>query len=255
MDALTSAMQGAASAPRSAPQARAPLLLVGGGGALGSVLLAELLARAGQGRVAALVDDRIQSAVRNFVPLPRRRLHEAGGIEAGTAVLVFERERHSNGRDDAFVQPQPEELLPLAQALARHGVQQLIVVVPHAPALLPGALKHGFASSDEAALAQLPFEQLLILRSAQSLASAGEQRGMAAFAHWWMSQLRWMIPQQQQPVRALRLAALVAELALLLPEAPPGHRVLPPELLWQAAQAADARPVLRAWLEGGRASG
>ncbi len=56
-----------------------------------------------------------------------------------------------------------------------------------------------------------------------------------------------MVPSGQQPVRALKLAALVVQLARLLPQAAPLTRVLPPELLWQAAQG-DAEATLAAWL-------
>lgn len=252
MDLLGPALQGAAAPALPPPRQPAPLLLIGGGGTLGSALLAELLARAGQGRVLALVEGKLNSALRSFVPLPRAQLGSA--LSTQTAVLVFERERRSNGRDEAFVQPQPDELLPLARALAAAGVCNLLVVVPHAPALLPGALRHGFASREEAELATLGFEQLLILRPSQSLAPDGQLRGLQRFAAWWLSQLRWMIPNQQQPVRVPQLAALVAELALRLPAAPPGHRVLPTELLWQAAQPG-ARPNLLAdWLHGAAAT-
>jgi hypothetical protein len=59
-----------------------------------------------------------------------------------------------------------------------------------------------------------------------------------------------MVPLREQPVRAVRLAELVVELAWRLPQAAPATRVLPPEVLWQAAQAADAGALLAAWLSG-----
>jgi hypothetical protein len=252
MDLLGPALHAAASPDTGRSATSAPWIIIGAGGALGSALLAEMLARAGQGRVLALVDEKLNSALRSFVPLPRAQLLRADALPAGTALLVFERARHSNGRDDAFVQPQPDEMLPLARQLAACGVARLIVVVPHLPALLPGALRHGFASHDEAALATLGFEQLLILRPAQALALPGEQSGLAAFAQWWLSQLRWMIPQQQQPLRVVRLASLVAELALLLEQAPPGHRIVPAELLWQAGQSQAPAAMLLNWLRSGQ---
>jgi hypothetical protein len=51
-------------------------------------------------------------------------------------------------------------------------------------------------------------------------------------------------------VRALRLAELAVELAWRLPHAAPATRVLPPELLWQAAYSTDGGALLSAWLAG-----
>jgi hypothetical protein len=67
------------------------------------------------------------------------------------------------------------------------------------------------------------------------------------FANWWLSQLNWMVPASEQPVRAVKLAALVVQLARGLPASTPGTRVLPPEVLQQAAQSEDPEAVLRAW--------
>ena len=71
-------------------------------------------------------------------------------------------------------------------------------------------------------------------------------------AHWMLSQLRWMIPQREQPVRTDTVAAVAAATAAALADAPPGTRVMPAALLWQAAQAAagrgDAGAVVRGWL-------
>jgi hypothetical protein len=59
-----------------------------------------------------------------------------------------------------------------------------------------------------------------------------------------------MVPQREQPVRAQRLAELVVELAWRLPQAAPATRVLPPELLWQAAYSEDGGEWLSSWLAG-----
>jgi hypothetical protein len=67
-------------------------------------------------------------------------------------------------------------------------------------------------------------------------------------ARWMLSQLRWMIPQREQPVRAETVAAVAAALVRRLPAAAAGTRVLPAELLWQAAQQRDADAVVAAWL-------
>jgi hypothetical protein len=247
MDPLTHALGGAvAAAPRPAPRAEV-LLVVGGGGVLGSALLARALASGRFTRVQAVVAKDLASAMRTFEPVPTAAL--GGRLRADTAVIVFERARRSNGRDDAFLQPLPPQLPELAASLRRGGVRRLLVVVPHAPALLPQALRVGLATLDEGAVAALGFEQLLFLRTAQSVAGAASGGWTGRFAAGWWSQLAWMIPQREQPVRAVRLAELVVELAWRLPLAAPATRVLPPELLWQAAHA-DCGAVLAAWLAG-----
>jgi hypothetical protein len=131
-------------------------------------------------------------------------------------------------------------------------VRRLLVLVPHAPALLPQALKAGFASLDEGRVAALGFEQLLFMRAAQAAGDAARPAGwMRRLAALWLSQLAWMVPQREQPVRAQRLAELAVELAWRLPQAPPATRVLPPDVLWQAAQQGDdGGAVLEAWLRG-----
>lgn len=211
------------------------LLVLGGGGTLGSAVMAEALAAGRFSQVLAVVAGTIKPALRGFVPLDAAALAAGQGGGADAAVLVLERQRHSNGRDDAFVQPQVADLLPLAQQLRQAGVPRLIVVVPHAPALMPQALAHGLANLDEAAVAALGFEHLLLLRTAQE-AAAAPARGLERLAALWLDQLRWMVPQRQQSLRAVALARCVVQLARLLPLAAPGTRVIPPEQLWVWSQ-------------------
>ncbi|MFO1271308.1 MAG: hypothetical protein U1F50_06460 [Rubrivivax sp.] len=244
MDALSQAMRGALSGA-AAPLRLERALVVGGGGTLGSALLGEALVAGRFQQVAAVVAAPLASAVRGFVPVERAALGSAAA--ADVAFVVFERERHSNGRDDAFWQPPPDELVAIARTLRGAGVRRLLVVVPHAPALLPHSLKHGFASRAEGEVAALGFEHLVLLRAAQAAGSSAAGSRVERFVAWWLSQLRWMVPQAEQPVRAVTLAALAVQLARLLPAAAPGTRVLPPELLQQAAQG-DAAAVLGAWL-------
>jgi hypothetical protein len=248
MDMLTQALRGAAS-PRSAPAARAEVLLVvGGGGLLGAALLASALGCGRFGRVQALVARDLASALRGFEPLPQAAL--GAPLCADTAVIVFERARRNNGRDDAFVQPQPQQLAALATQLRAGGVRRLMVLVPHAPALLPHALKAGLASLDEGQVAALGFEQLLFVRAAQAASGRVAGGWPQRLAAGWLSQMAWMVPQREQPLRALRLAELVVELAWRLPQADAATRVLAPELLWQAAHASDSGAWLAAWLAG-----
>jgi hypothetical protein len=96
-------------------------------------------------------------------------------------------------------------------------------------------------------VAALGFEHLVFLRAAQAGTAAVGGSRLQRFAAWWLGQLVLMVPTREQPVRAVKLAALVVQLARLLPSATPGTRVVPQELLWQASQA-DAEAVLGAWL-------
>ena len=248
MDALGQALRGAAAAARVVPRRAEVLLVVGGGGVLGSALLARALACGRFGRVQALVARDLASALRGFEPLPAAAL--SGRVRADTAAIVFERARRSNGRDEAFVHPRPDQLPRLAEQLHAAGVRRLLVVVPHAPALLPQALKAGLASLDEGRVAALGFEQLLFVRAAQAVSASAAGGWAQRLADGWLSQLSWMVPQREQPVRAQRLAELVVELAWRLPQAAPATRVLPPELLWQAAYSEDGGEWLSSWLAG-----
>ncbi len=232
------------------PAARADVLLVvGGGGMLGAALLARALGCGRFARVQALVATDLASAFPGFEPLPAACL--SGAMAADTAVIVFERAWRNNGRDEAFVRPQPDQLPLLAAQLRQGGVRRLLVLTPHAPVLLPQALKAGLASLDEGRVAAMGFEQLVFMRSAQAAPRLADGGGWAARlgAAWW-SQLRWMLPQGELPVRTERLAELAMELAWRLAEAAPATRVLAPDVLRQAAVAEDSGAVLAAWLAG-----
>lgn len=256
MDSLTQALRGASqSVPAVLPRLETALV-IGAGGTLGSAVLAESLVGGRFQQVSALIAGPLVSTMRGLLTLSLDQLR-AGPVPgaapvADLAFLVFERERHSNRRDDAFYLPPPQDLLPLATLLKQAGVRRLLVVVPHAPALLPHALKAGFASRDEGAIAALGFEHLVFVRAAQTATAASGGPLLQRFGDWWLSQLGWMVPTSEQPVRAVVLAALVVQLARTLAGAPGGTRVLPPEVLQACARSDDAQGVLQDWLQGPR---
>ncbi|MEO7851218.1 MAG: hypothetical protein ABIR94_03040 [Rubrivivax sp.] len=240
-----------ATLPRRAMDAADALLIAGAGGVLGAALLAQALGSGRFANVQALTARPLAGTLPGFEPLPIERLQTQA--RAHTAAIVFECERRNNGRDEAYVQPQPGALFEWAQRLFDAGVRRLLVVVPHAPALLPQALKAGLASLDEGRVAALGFEQLVFLRAARSgsATTATQTPGWPGrLAGWWLSQLIWMVPQQQLPVRAERVAALAVELAWRLRSVASATRVLPSEVLWLAAQADDGGAVLDDWLHG-----
>jgi hypothetical protein len=272
MDLLTHALRGAthetaatAQAAQAAQAALLPpprLLLAGAGGALGSALLAECLVPGRARSVAALVQAPLASTLRGLTSLWPAELAAARDL-CDLALLVLERERHANGRDEAFFRPDAGHWLPLARALHAAGAKRLVLVVPHRPAQLPEALRHGLASEDEAALAALGFEQLLIVRAARpgEDAARGATQGLAQrLGRLWWQQMRFMVPQREQPLTTPALARCVLRLALRLPHAAAGRTmVLAPDLLWQAWQDANApgraRGGLRAEAEAAQVAG
>lgn len=235
--ALRAASGGAPRAPAFAPLETA--LVLGAGGRLGSALLAEALVAGRFAGVQAWVAAPLTSTLRGLSPLPAGRFAAPGPLAADIAFIVFERERFSNGRDDAFVMPRPEDLPALAQRLRAGGVKRLVVVLPHAASMLPQALAAGLATHDEAAVAALGFEHLVLLKPSQDGAAARAGGLLKRFAGWWLAQLRWMVPEREQPLRAAALARQAVRLARALPMAPPGTQVVSQTRLWQMAREAE----------------
>jgi len=243
------------------------VIVVGGGGALGSAVLEQLLASRRFGAVRVLVTREVHVAMGGLDTVIAEPMHGADadadaddGIAAGNAplatfvahvaVVVFDRPRHANGRELAFTRPQPEALPTLARWLHRRGVKQLVVVMPHSPTGLPHALQAGLASLDEHAVSALGFEHLVFVRSAQAPSGARPALWMQRVADAMLAQFSIMVAAPQQPVRARKVAQLVAALAQQLPHSPPGTRVAPPELVWQAAQTPEPAALVAAWLRG-----
>jgi len=236
------------SGPAASPRA---VVVAGAAGSLGAAVLEQALVRFA--RVQVLVDAPMAAALRGFEAVPRTALdRRLGVLSADTALVVFDRERGRHGREAAFHQPQPQDLPLLARALHDNGVRHLVVVLPHAPALMPAAFKVGLASLDEQAVAALGFDQLVIVRSTRP---AGRRRGGSwpqRLADAMLAQLHWMVPQRDQPVRPAKVAEFVVTVARQLPHVRGGARVAPPELVWQAAQERDAGDMVRRWLDEGQ---
>lgn len=239
-----------AAAARPAPKRNAAqrrVLVLGGGGGLGSQVVEALLGGRRFAHVGVWTVRPVQPALRGMEPVAEGEWPAFG---ADTALVIFDRERHANGRDEAFGRPDPADLPALATRLRALGVRVLVVVVPHAPGSLPQALKAGLASLDEGAVAALGFEHLVFMRPAQAAGAAGAASAPVRLARWMLAQLQWMVPQRDQPVRSLTVARVAARLAIGLPGQAPGTRVFPPEALWAAAQRPDDDAVVDAWLAG-----
>lgn len=246
----TDALRGAAQHGARAP-ARRMAVLAGAAGTLGAAVLEQALARGGFDQVQVLVTGPVAAGMPGFHALTLHELTTSPTTARDTGLIIFDRARHANGREAAFLRPSPAELPAVAQAMHAAGVARLIVVLPHAPSQLPHALKQGLATLDEQAVAALDFEHVVFVRSAQAPAAlTGRRSWPQRVAHAMLSQLHWMVPEQEQPVRALRVAHLVADIARQLPAATPGARVMSSDLVWHAARDADPAPRIAAWLQG-----
>lgn len=237
------------AASRTMPSAAVPgrLVLAGAGGALGNEVVRRLVGLGRFGSTEVLAREPIRAGLRGVSV----RLVEGDDpaawrpTAAATAIVMFDPPRLFYQRERALWTPQPGQLPALARWLRRSGVGTLAVVMPHAPGRLPEALKRGLANLDEQALAALGFERLLIIRSAQAPVPVRSANRLEGVARWMLGIVKYMLPGSEQPVRAVKIAQLVAA-ALEL--APPGIHVAAPQTVWEAAQG-DPRAVVRDWLQ------
>ena len=255
MTLINEALRAGQSGTRVAATRRPTVIVAGGGGTLGSELIEQLLGSRAFARVRVLVTQAFSATVQGLEPLHVDALgaHGAGadaGPLADIAVVVFDRARHANGRDAAFLRPAPESLPALARHLREAGVTDFVVVLPHNAALLPQALKAGLANLDEQAVAALGFEHVVFMRSAQAPGDDAGSAGLQRLADLVLAQLRLMTPPALQPARAKKVAQLAVALARALPASAPGTRVMAPEQVWHAAQVPDIASFVIAWLSG-----
>lgn len=235
------------AALRPAPAAQAHSLLIAGAtGVLGNEVLRRLAGGGAYAGTQVLAREPITDGLRGVrsTLVPSDAPAEWPLAPADVAVVLFDPPRLFYQRERALWTPRPEQLVELARWLRASGVRTLAIVLPHAPGRLPEALKRGLASLDEQAVAALGFDRLLIVRSAQKPGEARPASLPARLAHWMLGIFKYMVPSSEQPVRAAKVAELVAA-ALRL--APAGIHVAPPELVWQAAQQ-DVATVARRWL-------
>ncbi len=234
--------------PARVPGAR--VVVAGGAGALGSTLLEQLLALRRFVQVNVLVTRPLGAAVPglNTVRFVAGQPLALRGVD--TAVVVFDRPRHANGREEAFWRPDPSDLPVLAAGLRAAGVQHLLVVVPHAAATLPQALRHGLANLDEQGVATLGFEHLVFMRPARAADDPRSSHPGQRLAHWMLSQLSMMVPQHDRPVRSHKVAQFAAHIAAGLAQSPHGTRVVPAEVVWKAAQTNNLAGLASDWLQG-----
>jgi hypothetical protein len=227
--------------------ARRPrLLMAGATGMLGDEVMRRLAGRHHYRSTLVLAREPMTAGLRGVVmhQVPSSAPRDWPLAEADVAVVLFDPPRLFYQRERALWTPQPEQLLELTTWLRQSGVHTLAVVQPHAQGRLPEALKRGLASLDEASVARLGFERLLLVRSAQKPVKGSAGGPLQTLAQWMLSITRLMVPASEQPVRASSVAELVSA---GLQFAPPGIHVAAPELVWQANQSA-VLPLVRQWL-------
>lgn len=236
------------AAGRALPSAegRPRLLIAGATGVLGNEVVRRLVGSGRYGGAQVLAREPITAGMRGVqvTVVPPQEPHAWPPVATDVAVVMFDPPRLFYDRERALWTPAPQQLPALARWLRAGGVHTLAVVLPHAPGKLPESLKRGLASLDEQAVAAAGFERLLILRSAQKPAALRHRSAPTRLAHWMLSVTNYMVPQREQPVRAVKVAEL---LGLALRLAPPGIHVAAPDVVWEAAQG-DAEGVARRWL-------
>lgn len=241
-------LQALQAAGRAVPlTTRKPRLLIAGAtGALGNEVLRQLAGSPVFSGTQVLAREPIRTGLRGLAV----KLVGAGPpaswtpTRADTGIVLFDPPRLFYDRERALWTPQPEELPAVAAWMRASGVRTLAVVLPHAQGRLPEALKRGLASLDEQAVAALGFERLVIIRSPQKPGAPGSASVPVRIARFMLSVFQYMVPSSEQPVRAAKMAEL---LAVALQVAPPGIHVAAPETVWRAAQG-ELRAVAAEWL-------
>lgn len=235
-----------AASRRTSSVAGPRLLIAGATGAVGNEVLRRLVGSSAFGATEVLAREPITQGLRNVRArvVPGDAPDDWPPAPADVGVVLFDPPRLFYQRERALWTPAPEQLVAVARWLRRGGAHTLAVVLPHAPGRLPEALKRGLAGLDEQAVAALGFERVLIIRSAQRPPAVGKRSRPAALAHWMLGIFKYMVPSSEQPVRAVKVAEL---LAVALQLAPPGIHVAAPEIVWAAAQGS-VREVAARWL-------
>jgi hypothetical protein len=236
------------AAQRTGSMQRKPRLVIAGAtGALGNEVVRRLVGLQQFESTQVLAREPITPALRGVTTTlvasdsPDDWLPSAAEI----GVILFDPPRLFYQRERALWTPRPDQLASLGRWMRRSGITTVAIVLPHVQGRLPEALKRGLANLDEQAVAALGFERLLLIRSAQKPGAVPPSGILSRIAHWMLSVSKFMIPSSEQPVRATKVAEL---LAVALRLAPPGIHIAAPELVWRAAQR-DLREIARRWLQ------
>lgn len=248
IDPLTALQAAARRTPASSATASS-LFVIGAAGPLGSAVLEQALSNGRYANVHVATTGPLQTAMRGLTPVNLATASRPPVPRAATAIVVFDRARGRSGREEAFFDTAPEQLTDLARWLRDGGVDTLVVVLPHAPAMLPDALRHGLATLAEQEVAMLGFRRLLFVRPTQFGRDAQPaQSRLQRLATWWLSQLQLMLPNRERPVRAVTLAEFVLEVLQQWPAELAGTRVAGAEAVCEAAKAEGPAAAAARWL-------
>ncbi len=235
-----------AAAPPMPAAPRPRLLIAGATGVLGNEVLRRLAGSCAFSITQVLAREPIREGLRGVRTLlvPGEEIAAWPPPQADVAVVLFDPPRLFYQRERACDARAAAVCRRWRAGCARAACPRWRSVLPHAPGRLPEALKRGLANLDEQAVASAGFERLLILRSAQKPAAAAAGPALQRLAHWMLGAFKYMVPSAEQPVRAVKVAEL---LAAALRRAPPGIHVAAPEQVWRVAQGPlDER--VRDWL-------
>jgi hypothetical protein len=238
-------IQALRSAGRAKPRPHRPRLVVAGAtGTMGHEVVRRLAGQFGAMQVLARegITDALGSVSSLQVPGDSPEAWAPAPCDIG--IVLFDPPRLFFDRERALWTPRPEQMLEVARWLRRSGANTIAIVMPHAQGRLPEALKRGLASLDEHAVATLGFERLIVIRTPQKPGELPAIGILPRVARGMLSVFRYMLPNSEQPVRAVKVAELLSA-ALRL--APPGIHIAAPELVWRAAQG-DVHQTAREWL-------
>jgi hypothetical protein len=230
----------AARRPGPAPLTLPRFLIVGATGVMGNAVVRRLTGMRRARHTMVLAKSPIRPGMRDVsawvVPATANSGDDFDNWpipQADIAVVMFDQPRLYYGREKALWTPRPDQLARLALWLRGCGVHTLAIVLPHSQGSLPEALKHGLANLDEHHLATLGIDRLLIVRTAQKPGPVSQTHVLKKVAAWMLSVTNYMVPKNEQPVRATKVAELVDTALHMLPA---GIHILAPQLVWDAAQ-------------------
>ncbi len=163
MPALTDAALAAHSSGPSRPGDRVALV-AGVVGRQGEALLGAVLARGGYSRVHVLSEAPMALGIDRLELCTLERLPRLDDVLMLVGQGNDPGERSFHGRDAPFVQLTGPDAPRVASAACAAGARRLLVIRPSPAWQQLGDLQRALGGGDELALAQLPFESVLILR-------------------------------------------------------------------------------------------
>lgn len=217
--------------PVAGTHSRRRVLSIGNAGALGESVISGLLATTDL-ELLVVADKPVRSTARRLDFIDMTQLERVSGWPPLDAVVVLVGGKHSYfKRDDAFPLLTTHDALIIARNAASAGVKHLLLIAPM-DAWLSATLNNAHRFGElEAALRELAFNKLVVVRPAARRETIVSESGLQRIANLLLSTLgSYMAPQRLQPLRA----QTVAQAALAwFTELPPGQHFLGPDDIFQ----------------------